>query len=148
MQTIDLEKLREAEELQYQQTAARLQETGLKLPFGYDPAKLQPIRANWGVLVRVYRGKVKPIRSLRFIQSVNVIEEELWHHVSISYHKMLPGYNELKWTRDNMFNPEDTVLQVFPRAANHVNIHPYCLHLWCNMERQPIPDLDVFKGVI
>lgn len=145
---INLQSLQSVEEKNFQETATRIAEANLLLPFGYDPAKLQPVRRLWSPLVRAYLGKVKPCKGASFIQSVNAIDGEIWHHVSLSYSDRMPGYEELKWARDAFFREDDTVIQVFPRADRHVNIHPYCLHLWCNMERQPLPDFDIYPGVI
>jgi len=53
-----------------------------------------------------------------------------WEHVSVSTRHRTPNWREMEFVRDLCFMPEELVLQFsVPRAA-HINVHPYCLHLW------------------
>jgi len=54
----------------------------------------------------------------------------VWEHVSVSVRHRTPNWREMEYIRDLCFAPDELVLQFsMPRAA-HINLHPYCLHLW------------------
>jgi uncharacterized protein YdhG (YjbR/CyaY superfamily) len=41
-----------------------------------------------------------------------------------------PNWQEMSWVKEMFFDDDETVLQFHPPRAQHVNIHPNCLHLW------------------
>lgn len=53
-----------------------------------------------------------------------------WEHVSVSYRKRCPTWEEMCRVKDMFFNPEEVAVQYHPRHSEYVNRHPYCLHLW------------------
>lgn len=53
-----------------------------------------------------------------------------WEHVSVSYRKRCPTWEEMCRVKDMFFGPEEVVVQYHPRHSEYVNHHPYCLHLW------------------
>lgn len=53
-----------------------------------------------------------------------------WEHVSVSLPNRCPNWEEMSFIKDLFFDEEDTVVQYHPKKSQHVNIHPYCLHLW------------------
>lgn len=60
-----------------------------------------------------------------------------WEHVSVSVVakdgfkvNRVPSYEELMHVRDLFWKPEEWVVQYFPAKEEHVNVHPYTLHLW------------------
>jgi hypothetical protein len=53
-----------------------------------------------------------------------------WDHVSISRQNRCPNWIELEFARRTFFRPEITVMQLHVPALDHINRHPYCLHLW------------------
>lgn len=53
-----------------------------------------------------------------------------WDHVSVSRPDRCPTWDEMQWVRDKFFDDSDTVLQFSPPKDKHINVHPYCLHLW------------------
>jgi hypothetical protein len=53
-----------------------------------------------------------------------------WEHVSVSYRKQCPTWEEMCRVKDMFFEPEEVVVQYHPRHSEYVNRHPYCLHLW------------------
>ena len=57
-----------------------------------------------------------------------------WEHVSISRKSKMPSYDDLVWARQIFWGGNTTVMQLFVPAEDHVNVHPYCLHLWRPME--------------
>lgn len=66
-------------------------------------------------------------------------DEKLWQHVSTSYRNRIPDYDNLCIVKRTFIGQDRKAIQVFPPKAEHVNIHPYCLHLWCCLENDPLP---------
>lgn len=66
-----------------------------------------------------------------------------WMHVSVSHRDRLPTWPELKTVKDMLIGPDTVAIQVFPRAAEFVNVHPFCLHLWHCLDGDVIPDFRV-----
>lgn len=54
-----------------------------------------------------------------------------WLHVSMSYPDRLPAYEDMATVKRLFVGPDRRAIQVFPAAVYHVNIHDFCLHLWC-----------------
>jgi hypothetical protein len=60
-------------------------------------------------------------------------DEELgvaWEHVSVSLTNRTPNWTEMCFIKDLFWAPEDAVMQLHPPRSQHINVHPYCLHLW------------------
>ena len=55
---------------------------------------------------------------------------EGWEHVSCSYRKRCPTWEEMCKVKDIFFNPEEVAVQYHPRHSEYKNLHPYCLHIW------------------
>jgi len=72
----------------------------------------------------------------------------LWRHVSMSHQRKLPSYKEMKIVKDAFIGEHRKAIQVFPAKTDHVNIHPYCLHLYCNLDRDILPDFTMGSGMI
>jgi hypothetical protein len=53
-----------------------------------------------------------------------------WEHVSCSLPHRTPTWDEMCRIKALFWSPEDCVVQYHPPASQHVNVHPYCLHLW------------------
>lgn len=63
-----------------------------------------------------------------------------WLHVSVARRDRLPTWDELTLVKSLWIGDDQDAFQVLPRASNYVNIHPYCLHLWHCLDRNPLPD--------
>jgi hypothetical protein len=72
-----------------------------------------------------------------------------WWHVSVSASdktapkgksNRVPSYDELVWVKRVFIGEDAMAIQLFPKATEHVNIHPYCLHLWSPLGHAPLPD--------
>lgn len=66
-----------------------------------------------------------------------------WLHVSCSHPDRLPSWEELKLVKHVFVGKGRTALQVFPAERQWVNIHPYCLHLWCCLDEEIVPEFAV-----
>jgi hypothetical protein len=64
----------------------------------------------------------------------------LWVHLSLAGRDRVPTWPELVEARDWLLGPEARAIQVLPPASEHVNLHPYCLHLWHCADGSPLPD--------
>ena len=53
-----------------------------------------------------------------------------WEHVSVSYRRRTPTWDEMCKVKDMFWNDDETVVQFHPKKSEYKNLHPYCLHLW------------------
>jgi hypothetical protein len=78
-------------------------------------------------------------------------EEEdgkIWMHVSVSRPTRLPSYTDLARVKA-LFIGDRVSYSVWATAADHVNIHQNCLHLWAVLEgEEPLPDFTRGLGSI
>lgn len=74
------------------------------------------------------------VRSLKFTKALfcQASDGAGWEHVSVS----LPGYSrcptweEMSLIKSLFWGEDDLVVQFHPPKEDHINTHPYCLHLW------------------
>jgi hypothetical protein len=55
---------------------------------------------------------------------------EGWEHVSVSLKNRCPTWREMCFVKALFWEDTEWVVQFHPALSRHVNIHPYCLHLW------------------
>lgn len=55
---------------------------------------------------------------------------EGWDHVSVSRPDRCPTWDEMEGIKRIFFRPEETAMQLHVPESQHINMHPYCLHLW------------------
>jgi len=55
---------------------------------------------------------------------------EGWDHVSVSLKNRCPSWVEMDYIKRLFFKADECVLQYHVPEKDHINIHPYCLHLW------------------
>lgn len=53
-----------------------------------------------------------------------------WDHVSASTRKRCPTWAEMEQVKRLFFEDHETAMQLHVPPADHINNHPYCLHLW------------------
>ena len=76
---------------------------------------------------------------------VVVSNGEGWEHVSISNKDRTPTWAEMDGIKRLLWGPDDVVVQYHPAIADHVNVHPFCLHLWRPIiQHMPMPP----KGMV
>jgi hypothetical protein len=66
-----------------------------------------------------------------------------WVHVSCSRPSRLPSWGDIREVKDAFIGRERRALQVLPPAAEYVNIHPNCLHLWHCLDGDGMPDFRI-----
>jgi hypothetical protein len=62
-----------------------------------------------------------------------------WEHVSVSIAgKHPPNWEEMCWVKNQFWSDEETVLQFHPKLSQYINCHPNCLHLWRQVDVDPV----------
>lgn len=59
-----------------------------------------------------------------------------WDHVSVSRTNRCPNWPEMEFIKRRFFRDEETAMQLHVPPADHLNCHPYCLHLWRPQDRE------------
>lgn len=62
-----------------------------------------------------------------------------WDHVSVSRQRRIPNWTEMQFIYANFFNDDELVVQYHVPQSQHVNFHPFCLHLWRPNDGRAIP---------
>lgn len=63
-----------------------------------------------------------------------------WDHVSVSLTNRCPNWREMSFIKDLFFEENEVVMQLHVTKKDHINLHPYCLHLWRpQLEKIPLP---------
>jgi hypothetical protein len=57
-------------------------------------------------------------------------EMERWDHLSVSTQSRCPTWEELEFVKRLFFKPDECAMQLHVPPRDHVNNHPYCLHIW------------------
>lgn len=96
-----------------------------------------------GSMYRNRRTNMTVIRSLSCEQDGND-----WIHVSMSFKNRLPTYEDMQAVKEEFIGNDRWAVQIFPKASEHVNIMPYCLHLWSCMDQSILPDFTQGSGSI
>jgi len=71
-----------------------------------------------------------------------------WLHVSMSRAKRIPTYEDMATVKKLFVGDDREAVQVFPKASKHVNINPYCLHLFSCDDDGVLPDFTHGSGSI
>lgn len=61
-----------------------------------------------------------------------------WEHVSVTVRNRCPIWEEMDWVKHRFWNKDDTVMQYHVPVSDHINVHPFCLHLWRQIGK-PMP---------
>lgn len=83
---------------------------------------------------------------LRTCLEVEYQDGELWIHASTSRADRTPSYEEMREVKRIFFGDERKAIMVFPPKNQHYNYHPYCLHLFGPLARDPLPDFRTAGG--
>jgi hypothetical protein len=62
-----------------------------------------------------------------------------WDHVSVSRQNRCPNWPEMEQIKRMFFKDDETAMQLHVPDGDHVNMHPYCLHLWRPTNGEMIP---------
>ena len=68
---------------------------------------------------------------------------EGWDHVSVSRATRCPNWAEMEQVKRLFFKDDETAMQLHVPVADHISVHPFCLHLWRPLDREiPLPPKD------
>lgn len=59
-----------------------------------------------------------------------VSSDEGWEHVSVSRKSRIPTYDDMCYAKDLFWTDDECAMQLHVPKSEHVNCHPFCLHLW------------------
>jgi hypothetical protein len=63
-----------------------------------------------------------------------------WDHVSVSCENRTPTWEEMETVKRMFFKDDEVAMQLHVAVEDHINMHPYCLHLWRSYNKlRPIP---------
>lgn len=63
-----------------------------------------------------------------------------WEHVSVSLADRTPTWKEMDHIKRLFFKDDEVVMQLHVTTADHIDIHPYTLHLWRPTDAEiPLP---------
>lgn len=71
-----------------------------------------------------------------------------WMHVSCSHQDRVPNWHEMARVKEAFIGPDRKAIQVLPARAEHVDLHPTCLHWWACLDGDPLPDFRLENGEI
>lgn len=88
-------------------------------------------------------------RKMSVIMSVTrEFDGKLWAHMSIAHMRRMPTYEDLVYLKRHWAGDDKKCIMVMPSSSEHVNIHPNCLHLFCCLDDDPLPDFTHGSGSI
>lgn len=70
-----------------------------------------------------------------------------WDRVSVSRHNRCPNWPEMCQVKALFFAPDETALQFHVPESDHVNNHPYCLHLWRPQRGEIVRPPSIMVGI-
>ncbi len=83
-----------------------------------------------------YYSPESPPNMLRVLASSG----EGWDHVSVSLEHRCPTWGEMEWVKRLFFLENETAFQLHVPPSEHINKHPYTLHIWRPHHQQiPLP---------
>ncbi|HOV88194.1 MAG TPA: hypothetical protein PLM79_17700 [Syntrophobacteraceae bacterium] len=77
---------------------------------------------------------------LRVIQEIEIHDGKEWLHTSFSRPDRIPSYQEITVVKDQFIGTAKKAIMVFPPREEHVNVHPFCLHLYSCLAEDGLPD--------
>jgi hypothetical protein len=69
-----------------------------------------------------------------------------WQHVSVSCEDRTPTWEEMETVKRMFFEDDEVAMQLHVAVKDHINMHPYVLHLWAPMSKIrkiPLPPKDM-----
>jgi len=86
-------------------------------------------RSGGGAFLVMRSSVVHGIRRTVFLR-VLASNGEGWDHVSVSLADRTPTWAEMEFVKRLFFEEDEVAMQLHVPPKDHVNNHPFCLHLW------------------
>jgi hypothetical protein len=85
-------------------------------------------------------------RLVLIVSDGGITPDDRWEHVSVhardGKRQRIPTWTEMCYVKRLCWDQEDCVMQLHPREAEYVNVHPCVLHLWRPVDRAiPTPPI-------
>lgn len=116
------------------------------VPDGVIQAAISRIPPSWSMIRRVESGGYFRRGTLQAGVTVGRYQDgNVWLHVSVCGRKgqndwYIPTWEEMSRAKNDLIG-DKWAYQVMPDAQNHVNIHPYCLHMFARLDgKSVLPD--------
>lgn len=72
--------------------------------------------------------------------AVIVSSGEGWDHVSVSRPNRCPNWLEMEHVKRMFFRDDAVAMQLHVPSKDHINLHPFCLHIWRPHDKEiPLP---------
>lgn len=116
----------------------------------FDPTESIKTPPGWDVKRKLEDGKSYMNKSLGLYVIVSgavELDGKRWIHLSVSRKSRIPTYEDIALAKKLFIGRERKAIQVFAKESEHVNIHPYCLHLW-SCDEEILPDFTHGRGSI
>ena len=104
------------------------------------PAEWERIKPDIGGAVFLHR------HGMKVIVRVEVHEGHDWLHVSFSRRNKCPSYADASDVKALFVGRGRKAIMVLPAESEHVNLHPFCLHWYSPLGRDPLPDFRRVRG--
>ena len=75
-------------------------------------------------------GSNKSKKPMSIVATVEDGEVGIIEHVSVSYPRQTPTWEEMCMIKDLFWYDEEEVYQIHPKKSEYVNFDNHCLHLW------------------
>lgn len=80
------------------------------------------------------------INGLSIIITGEIHQDKKWLHVSFARKSRMPEYDDIRMIKRDFIGEDKKAIMIFPEKDKHVNIHPYCLHLFCCLDGDELPE--------
>jgi hypothetical protein len=101
----------------------RIQPRGLESEYGDTYGVFMIPHGRTGVTLRV-------IVSDGDYKAAGLPVDYAWEHVSVSLPGRCPNWPEMSFIKSVFWRDEETVMELHVPVADHLSLHPHCLHLW------------------
>lgn len=104
---------------------------------------------GWKLIATAQDGaSLRNDQGLQVIVSGEFHDSKAWIHASLSRRSKMPTYEDLAMVKKVFVGDDKRAFMVLPDAAHHVNLHPFCLHLYCCIDGDGLPEFSaVVNGV-
>lgn len=89
---------------------------------------------------RTFRGIAPKTNGLAAVVDTLTIDGKTWRHLSVSRRSRTPSHEDMMAAAEAFLDREHVALSIYPRRAEWVNLHEFCLHLWQPVGFDPVPD--------
>lgn len=81
-------------------------------------------------------------QELKCIVSAGTVDPQYpWDHLSVSCRNRCPNWQEMEFVKHIFFKEDEYAMQLHVPVANHINLHPFVLHIWRPLNAViPIPN--------